>query len=285
MCPSCRLFGMVEERDAEEKSASTTQRARVAAYKGHVRFSHATIEAGAMDTDPIASKPDQLREFGAPRPSAGQFYLDNQGWEGQSAQWRQDGKSDRPLREWGSKADQGQDPRPIRGRKQYWISTESRHPAGAKAHDQMSKFHRLASLGTTLSFDVWFDNVSSAQLGSLLVALNPNLLRYDEFRDELSHRGGATVAVALEQSLGHQVGKGKGVGLGAVEPEILEDEAGGLSIWGAEIHGRGCARRTIRRPGNSHPRLPPGRPSRAVGAPARDEGHRLGAAWLAGVPA
>lgn len=208
LCPSCRLFGAAEERETPDKESA----ARVAAYRGHIRFGHAEISA--LDVDPT-----HLREMGTPRPSAGQFYLDNGQWDGKQAAEEQ-----RPLREWGSAADR-KELRPIRGRKFYWTQrTGDRHRVqnGTQGNEAMTSYHRLSPPGTTLKFSVWFDNVSPEQLGALLVSLDPNLLC--SLRDTLGDRLSFAADEALRGTLGWHIGRGKGLGLGSVLPELVYAE-------------------------------------------------------------
>ncbi len=210
LCPSCALFGMVEERQTDLPDG---QPASVSAYKGHVRFGSAEV-VGHMEREPTI-----IREMGTPRPSSGQFYLDNRGWEGRKAAARE-----RPLRDWGSAADTPHFRR-IRGRKRYWINTgTNRHAAGDDSNIAMSRTHQVLSAGATVAFPVWFDNLTSEQLGSLLVSLDPNLLRPVCSDGGLTDRFDSTAAVALSGQLGHHIGKGKGLGLGAVVPQVVSTQ-------------------------------------------------------------
>lgn len=215
LCPSCQLFGMVEER-----TGKSSDRARVAAYRGHVRFSHAVVS----DVDPTSV---HIRELGTPRPSAGQFYLQNNKWAGKQA-----GKDERPLREWGSAADRPT-PRQIAGRKFYWTTGPGdRHVADHNPHALMTSHHRLTPPGATVTFRVWFDNVTPTQLGSLLVSLDPNLLRHADLRERLTAgQGESAIGAALESALGLHLGKGKGVGLGAVIPCLATYDEDGKPAW------------------------------------------------------
>jgi hypothetical protein len=208
LCPSCRLFGMVEER----REVSPGQ-AQVSAYRGHVRFGLGTVSD-------VEGEGTRVTELGRPRPSAGQFYLVN----GESV-GTQAAKDKRPLREWGSAADvvDGKpEPRQIRGRKFYWANRTdnapgARHRAAPNAHDTMSSFHQLSPRDATVTSTVTFDNLTSAQVGSLLVSMNPDLLRTERIRALLVD---GTTSFTLREALDHElvlhVGRGKGVGLGAV---------------------------------------------------------------------
>ena len=77
-CPSCAMFGMVEERDGgKEQGAATVQ-----AYRGHVRIGMASVSE--VDEEAV-----RLTEMGAPRPGAGQFYLENANFAGRRAAKRE----------------------------------------------------------------------------------------------------------------------------------------------------------------------------------------------------
>jgi hypothetical protein len=213
LCTSCRMFGMVEERESAAGGS-----ARVDAYRGHVRFGHGVVSD-------VETQPTRLREMGTPRPGAGQFYLDNGDHEGKQA-----GRGERPLREWGSAADQPR-PRWIRGRKFYWAnSTGDRHRADGDAHPAMSSFHCLSPVGATVTFPVWFDNLTPEQLGSLLAALDPNLLRHPGLREALRVGSGShALGEALDHELCLHLGKGKGLGLGAVAARLEAQGADQMS--------------------------------------------------------
>lgn len=202
LCPSCALFGMAEERETRD----TRGAARVAAYRGHVRFGHATVSEVAPDAT-------TLREMGSPRPSAGQFYLNNERWKNKQALPGQ-----RPLREWGSAADHPV-ARGVAGRKFFWSSTTTQRHVDVNGNPNMISHHRLVPVGATLTFRVWFDNLTTVQLGSLLVSLDPNLLRHHRVQAVLTPMSHAMRA-ALGMPLALHLGKGKGWGLGTVTPSL-----------------------------------------------------------------
>lgn len=230
LCPSCAIFGMAEERETRDTHGA----ARVAAYRGHVRFGHATVSE-------VAPSSTTLREMGSPRPSAGQFYLNNEKSVGSQAR-----RERRPLREWGSAADQPV-PRAIAGRKFFWSSTSTRRHVDINGNPNMISRHRLVPVGATLTFRVWFDNLSKAQLGSLLVSLDPNLLRHERVLALLTPMSSA-MRTALGKPLALHLGKGKGWGLGTVTPSLqpvvrrpgqdarvgLDTESVEIEIWNAD---------------------------------------------------
>ncbi|MDN5789583.1 MAG: hypothetical protein L0H25_01765 [Micrococcales bacterium] len=210
LCPSCRLFGMAEERTTT--GGADAGRARVAAYQGHVRASIATVSD-------VSDAVTMLAEMGSPSPGAGQFYLENSMWAGKQAP-----KGQRPLREWGSRAD-NPTPRQIRGRKRYWVSgiEATRHLPGPNPNAQMTSHHQLVPAGATLTATITFDNVTVEQLGGLLVSVNPDLLRHESVWRSVS----GSLPLGLRSYVGsHQLGlhlgKGKGLGLGNVTATIAE---------------------------------------------------------------
>ena len=167
LCPTCRVFGSVDQQSREPDD-----RARQRAYAGHVRFGDACSE------QPVELEEIHRAPLGAPRPGAGQFYLnftDN----------RPAGKERKPTREWGSDPDTERR-RPLRGRKFYWHADPAgqalpRHQArdhqerrGDGTESELVSGRQLAPAGTVLRQRVTFDNLSRAELGSLLAAFEPH---------------------------------------------------------------------------------------------------------------
>lgn len=157
LCPSCRLFGSIDPTPAEED-----RQAQQRAYRGHVRFGNAVVNGK------VGKKSGTLPPMGSPRPGAGQFYLDNAGWEGKAG--------DSPLREWGSAADRPA-PRKIRGRKHYWQTPER------NGREKFRKDSHKADSGTDvelfdennlLEAEITFTDIDEAQLGGLIAALRPS---------------------------------------------------------------------------------------------------------------
>lgn len=222
LCPSCALFGMAEERVKGTRTTRHLEAARSAAYRGHVRF-------GIAQVSDVQTEATRLKEMGSPRPGAGQFYLDNVG-----VHLVQAGNGQRPLREWGSQADRtSAGIRPIRGRKRYWTAdgTASRHAAvQGVGNEQMVSFHLLSPTGTTVTATVTFDNVTTEQIGGLLVATSPELLKSPDAWTHVRALLPRTWVTHIEgQTLALHLGKGKGFGLGAVSSVIAD-----FTAWGAE---------------------------------------------------
>jgi CRISPR-associated protein (TIGR03986 family) len=214
LCPSCRVFGSVDPRprDADGKAEQR-------AYRGHVRFGDAIsvrevsgeggLAASEVDLERLMRSP-----LGAPRPGAGQFYLDYTDPRPAA------GEEDPPTREWGSVPDRGA-VRPLRGRKYYWhadpvAQSPPRH--AAREHQRQSKLvteRWLAPAGTRLAQLVTFDNLSPAELGGLIATLEP---------DRVLPGGQPT-----EREFALRLGGGKPLGLGSCTATIAE-----LRVWTAE---------------------------------------------------
>jgi hypothetical protein len=200
LCWSCRLFGSAdtEEREADELAVQHS-------YRGHIRMDDLVADG---DVQPVTW---HLAPLASPKPSAGQFYLDH------SAPGRQRAaKKDTPAAAtWGSVADDGT-PRPIRGRKYYWRTTDpagGEFPRGRYRKDQseaMSSKVALIPAGTTFHGRVAFDNLSLADLGSLLTALDPRKLAL----------AGEDARVDDWNGVVTSVGGGKPFGFGAVTIEV-----------------------------------------------------------------
>ena len=173
------------------RSREPDQRARQRAYAGHVRFGDACSE------QPVELAEIDRAPLGAPRPGAGQFYLDY-------ADNRPAGKERKPTREWGSDPDTERR-RPLRGRKFYWHADPAgqalpRHQArdhqkrrGDGTESELVSRRQLAPAGTVLRQRITFDNLSRAELGSLLAAFEPHRvlsLAVPEAGPILLHLGG-----------------------------------------------------------------------------------------------
>ena len=199
LCPTCRIFG-----SADQHARGWDDRAEQHAYAGHVRF------GDACSAEPVALKPIQRAPLGAPRPGAGQFYLTyddrNPAAEG--------GK---PTREWGSGPD-SPDQRRLRGRKFYWHADPLRQDPPrhiARQHQQKAKMaveKLIAPAGTTLTQRISFDNLSEAELGGLIAALDPGRVLSSDGKPLLLHLGG-----------------GKPLGLGSCSAAVTE-----LRTWDAD---------------------------------------------------
>lgn len=166
LCVSCQLFGSVDAEGGRQAGG-----ARNDGYRGHLRVGDAV--AGAS-TRPMLIP---LAPLGSPRPGAGQFYL-RHGPDGLGAAAR----DQRPTREWGATPDFDPEtgefvPRLVRGRKHYWHGdpgATGRHLA--RPHhgvESMAVTAEILPEGTTLECGLSFENLSEAELGGLIAALDP----------------------------------------------------------------------------------------------------------------
>ncbi|MCI2416191.1 TIGR03986 family CRISPR-associated RAMP protein [Saccharopolyspora sp. K220] len=203
LCASCRLFGSADLSGPKDAAAQRS-------YQGHVRF------GDALANGPVTPEHVTLPPMGAPRPGAGQFYLDNTSVDGTIAS-----KGNPPLREWGSEADlqKGRGSRQLRGRKYYWHTPEPNGREKARKHQLDKKMTAEAEAfpaNTSFTADITFTDIDRAQLGGLLAALQPGrALRRDGL---LQHIGGGrplgfgscriTVVAAEIQSSGARYGNG-----------------------------------------------------------------------------
>jgi hypothetical protein len=167
LCWSCRVFG-----SADTGTRGAADLAVQNSYRGHVRVDD-LLAAG--EVQPLAW---HLAPLASPRPSAGQFYLDNKAVPSARRVARKD---TRPAATWGSDADTP-GLRPVRGRKFYWRTTDpAREPfprGRSRDHQSVELGSQVALIpaGTVFTGRVSFDNLSPADYGSLLAALDPRLL-------------------------------------------------------------------------------------------------------------
>lgn len=195
LCPSCRIFGSA----GADTPSATRRSAEQNSYRGHVRVDDA--EAVGMP----ALQTMNRAPLAEPRPTAGQFYLDNAAVEGRS-------DARRPLAQWDSRADSIGSPRQIRGRKFYWRTAPPGEPAfpppgnrGRKrVHHGDTQTEEITLIGAGASFSarVTFENLTKAQVGSLLAAADPGLV--------------------LEGDIVTSIGGGRPFGWGAVSPRVSE---------------------------------------------------------------
>ncbi|WP_411129742.1 TIGR03986 family CRISPR-associated RAMP protein [Streptomyces sp. x-19] len=211
LCPSCRVFG-----SADTEGDGGKGRAEQTAYRGHVRF------GDAVPREAYATKQEWLPPMGAPKPGAGQFYLNrDQGSEEKTAVEQHA----QPLREWGSEGD-GKGPRGLRGRKQYWLTgTPGERPYFRASAAKPTVFHedvhepgnqmltqgQSVRAGSVFTARVHFENLSDADLGGLLCALDPALLLR-------SYDGEAPQGEGPEY--GWAVGGGRPLGFGTVTSRV-----------------------------------------------------------------
>lgn len=163
LCLSCRLFGSADTA-AGESGREAGQRS----FAGHVRIGDAVAEG--VTTDAV-----RLAPLGAPRPGAGQFYLQVNDTRPAS------NETVLPAAYWGSERDEG-DPRLVRGRKFYWngdpgVRQPPRHVAReSQRNEAMTGQRQLVPAGVVFRQVITFDNVLKAELASLLLTLLPGLI-------------------------------------------------------------------------------------------------------------
>lgn len=212
LCPSCQVFGSAQDHE-DGKDANG---ARQHSYRGHVRFG----DAHAVGT--VTPKSVTLPPLGTPNPGSGQFYLVTRSdHHGNAAK-------DQPLREWGSAADRPE-ARRLRGRKHYWHTPTGTNELPERAQCREHHLENMVSrgeafpTGTQFTATVTFTDLSQAQLGGLLAALNPGLLLDDP------------------EHLHVHLGGGRPLGYGSCQIHIDEDES---RVWpsGARYGGEGEVR-------------------------------------------
>lgn len=219
LCWSCRIFGSADTEGRDDDDLAVQR-----GYRGHVRFDDLLLINDKDERQPADIKNPvvwHLAPLMSPKPSAGQFYLDNSNTPLRDR--LADGKEkERPAATWGSVAD-NETIRPIRGRKYYWRSQTmpespkegGRHRAqfrpGQHAKDA-AKRAEVIPAGSVFTGRIRFDNLSVTDYGSLLAALEPTRLAKP---DDGSWAASVT-----------SVGGGKPFGFGAVkvtvEPVLIQ---------------------------------------------------------------
>ncbi|GGL05094.1 TIGR03986 family type III CRISPR-associated RAMP protein [Mangrovihabitans endophyticus] len=217
LCPSCRMFGSAEALEPGTEQAGP---AAQFSYRGHVRVQDA-IAAEDARIEQV-----RLAPMGAPRPGAGQFYL-RTGGPGGKGRPQMAGEHERPLREWGSGADDGQ-ARMFRGRKMYWRTTDTppRQRFKARSHhsEELVSSVKVFTAGSRFAVRLTVENLTAAQVGALVCTLDPA---------RLFHRARAKDSTVAAQS----------------RPEGLDaaDETFVVPLGGGKPFGFGsCATRAIR---------------------------------------
>lgn len=178
LCPSCMVFGSAEVRFGDHVDLSEQH-----SYRGHVMIDDATstssVEVREFDIAPLRS----------PKPSAGQFYLDNSEVDPRHLRGERDAP---PRAQWGSVADPSRDEaRLIAGRKFYWRTKtpDSGSPRARRRRHQDADVTRLIPAQTTFRSQVVFDGLTLPQLGGLIAAVSPGLVLGGE-REVVSSIGG-----------------------------------------------------------------------------------------------
>lgn len=210
LCMSCRCFGSAGNDRSDDRQGS-----RQRSYRGQVRISDMRV---AVDG---ALTPQSLPPRGKPRPGSGQFSL-----------VIRDTEPDRdsaflPAAAWGSRRETTPI-RPLRGRKFYWHGHTTEAQGGwrrdvARNHQAQRNMGaqsvRLIPVGGSVTAELWFENLSDVELGSLIAALHPTMLLADERHELLWRR--LDEQAERRPNLWTHLGGGKGLGLGSVEVTSL----------------------------------------------------------------
>jgi len=206
LCWSCRMFGSADTEAREE-----TDTVKQHSYRGHVRIDD------LLATGPVQKITWRLAPLASPKPSAGQFYLDNSAVSGSDRVAKRDTK---PAATWGSIADR-QRTRPIRGRKFYWRTETKADPDDTTPVRSRRRDHQSDAMGsstveliptnTVFKGRITFDNLDAAEYGSLLTALDPRLL-------------GRAGEVGWDKAVA-SVGGGKPFGFGSVAIDVKRVQA------------------------------------------------------------
>lgn len=212
LCVSCRLFGSAGSDRKDDREG-----ARQRSYRGQVRVSELCVVPfdGALVEQ-------ELPPRGRPRPGSGQFSLEI----GNTAPAQSN--EHLPAAAWGSRQETAP-PRQIRGRKFYWHGHTDEAQGGwrrdgARGHQARRTMGaqkvKLVPVGSEVRATVWFENLTDAELGSLIGVLDPTaVLRTDQAG--LVWRRTSEEAERSRRLHTH-LGGGKGLGLGSVELAAID---------------------------------------------------------------
>jgi CRISPR-associated protein (TIGR03986 family) len=198
LCISCRIFGSAETEEHDSDGPAQQQ-----SYAAHVRF-----EDGLF-TAPPTVETWELGPLAAPHLGAGQFSLVSPPGKHSASD-----NTELPSRSWGSKLDPQGAIRQLRGPKFYWqgrASASTRHapPIGDGLGNMNSKAELIKDGAFTTR--VTFDNLSLAELGGLIGAIQPSLAL-----TPISH---AHLVETNPRILG-RLGGGKPFGFGTVDATV-----------------------------------------------------------------
>lgn len=210
LCMSCRCFGSAGTDRSDDRQGS-----RQRSYRGQVRVSEMRV---ATDNE---LTPQSLPPRGKPRPGSGQFSI-----------VIRDTQPERrniflPAAAWGSERETTP-LRPLRGRKFYWHGHTTEAQGGWRRDTARQHHHqhtmgaqpvRLVPVGSSVTAEVWFENLSDVELGSLIAALHPTMLLADERHELLWRR--LDEHAERRPNLWTHLGGGKGLGFGSVEVTSL----------------------------------------------------------------
>lgn len=188
LCPACRVFGWVRDEKADAKKGRRENNA----YRGRVRFTHASLVKSGKKTEPMT-----LAVLGTPKPTTTRFYLAQPNSE----------PADFPRSDASAGYDGNEGNNQLRGRKMYWHhpirdprSLDPNFPfvQDKDKSDQNRTLDDPEGEDAEFEFTVEFENLAEVELGALLWALRVGGQGY------------------------HRLGYGKPLGLGSVKVEIQE---------------------------------------------------------------
>jgi CRISPR-associated protein (TIGR03986 family) len=183
LCPACRVFGWVNQKNAD--SAGTDEQA----YAGRVRLTHARVDGKyeTLDTIPLSI-------LSGPKPTTNMFYLlDAQGKPSSTVNYdtyQAHLRGRKMYRHFGNWAD-------LTEQEKHMLESEFRSLGDAKS-DQNRSVQGALKPGAQFSFDLEFENLAELELGALLYALQ------------------------LEEGMVHRLGYAKPLGFGSVRLTVQE---------------------------------------------------------------
>ena len=208
LCRTCRIFGSVDDSPSASGVAGVENRQQ--SYRSHIRFSPVRLLEDSYEQRTVTQVPLVM---GSPHPSAGQMYL-----EYARPRNSKPNKSDRPDSEWGSRLDRP-NPRQLRGRKFYWAWTANRdnidsHLKRSEETDNKNVERKVSVLENPRKWQstVIFENLTEAEIGGLVAALQPEL-GFKAYTDkEYTHPNSGEYTVRL--------GGGKPLGFGVFGTDV-----------------------------------------------------------------
>lgn len=212
LCPACRVFGWVRPGEG----GLTPEAGRIDAIAGHVRFTHASLD-GQWGTDDRRARLTTLAILGSPKPTTTAFYLRPREEFDRARSERWPPVLQTALHE--NIPLYRRDEASLRGRKFYRhrraVNAESYDAAaggilrppgddGQPVRDSQNQTVHLLPPELKLGFRVYFDNLTSEELGALV------------FATTLRPPASWGTSYGLRHALGH----GKPLGLGACSVQI-----------------------------------------------------------------
>jgi CRISPR-associated protein (TIGR03986 family) len=214
LCPACRVFGWTRDLSffrREDRERLKGNADRIDAVAGHVRFSHGTLVGSWDESRCKQVEAISLCILGSPHPTATGFYLHpHQNWEAQrGTRWPPVTALQNDRNPVANLPAYRHEEAQLRGRKFYRRREQTtraalENPNQPKQSDQNQTVHALPS-NLTFKFRIHFDNLSDAELGALLFALE--LAVPDDWMQALE-------ALPENAQFHHALGHGKPLGMG-----------------------------------------------------------------------